>query len=224
MITFLSFVSFFILCSGASQVFAQWQQLNVPTPDPDDPIISVRHLGDKLFVGTYGGTFKSTDEGLTWTSLTNNGIPEGALIDGFAVMGNTIVAVNIRQFGGVYRSADRGENWVQSNTGLGNDSEYVRTVYAYNQNFFLGVGSYNTVSEAVYYSNDGANWGLRNSGITGTEKGAEQFASVGSNLFVSIDYLSGEGSIEQLMKEKIGRISVHNFLEIHIIWLEYLII
>ncbi len=189
--TFICFVNFLIICSSASQIFAQWQQLNVPTPDPDDPIISVLDLGDKLIVGTYGGTFKSTDEGLTWSSLTNNGIPESALIARFALLGNTIVAVNIRRFGGVYRSVDRGENWEPSNTGLGNDSEYVRTVYAYNQNFFLGVGLYNTVSSAVYYSNDGASWGLRNNGITGTEKGTVQFASVGQNLFASVDYLTG---------------------------------
>jgi len=187
--TLLYSVSLLILFS-TSQIFSQWQQLNVPITDLD-PVISVLDLGDKLIVGTYGGTFKSTDEGLTWTSLTNNGIPESALIDCFAVMGNIIVAVNIRQFGGVYRSADRGENWEPSNTGLGNDSEYARTIYTYNQNFFLGVGLYNTVSAAIYYSNDGANWGLRNNGITGTEKGTVQFASVGQNLFASVDYLTG---------------------------------
>lgn len=186
----LFFVSVLILI-GTSQSFSQWQQLNVPTPNSDDPIISVLDLGDKLFVGSYGGTFKSTDEGLTWTSLTSSGIPESALIDCFAVIGGTIIAVNIRHFGGVYRSADRGENWEPSNTGLGSDSEYVRAVYAYNQNFFLGVGLYNTVSNAVYYSNDGLTWGLRNNGITGTEKGTVQFASVDQNLFASVDYLTG---------------------------------
>lgn len=195
--TFIQYFSLIILCISSSPVFGQWQQLNIPIP-VEEPVISVLDLGDKLFVGTYEGTFKSTDEGLTWSSLTNNGIPESALIDRFAVMGNTIVAVDIRQFGGVYRSVDRGETWASSNTGLGNDAARTRTVYEYNGKFFLGVGAFNAVSEALYYStDDGASWEVRNSGIIGTEKGVYEFASVGQNLFASVD---GSGFNRKLYK------------------------
>ncbi len=188
-------VSLLFLSSGVNQIMGQWEQLNVPTPGTDDLIISVLDLGDKLFVGSYGGTFKSTDEGLTWTSLTNNGIPESARIYYFAVLGNTIIATSsipIGIYAGVYRSSDRGETWQRSNSGLGNDSINTRTVYKYNGKFYLGVGSTSSASAALYYStDDGVSWEVRNNGISVTEKRVEEFASVGQNLFASVDFTGG---------------------------------
>lgn len=64
--------------------------------------------------------------------------------------------------GGIYRSSDKGESWIESNSGLTNLS--VQTLAISGTNVFAGTGTY---SGSVYRStNDGSSWTRVNSGLT----------------------------------------------------------
>ncbi len=106
-------------------------------------------LNNKILVGTQYSVQISSDNGVSWSSLT--GLPA---MTGFASNTQGYYAGTIR---GIYRSAD-GVLWTAANTGM--MSGNVRSVVSLNNKFFT------TSSNNLYSSADwGTSWQLLNTGI-----------------------------------------------------------
>jgi len=71
--------------------------------------------GTKLFAGTDGGIFLSTDNGTSWTAV-NTGLTN-TTVHALAVSGANLYAGTE---GGVFLSTDNGTSWTAVNTGLTN--------------------------------------------------------------------------------------------------------
>ncbi|HMZ18140.1 MAG TPA: BACON domain-containing carbohydrate-binding protein, partial [Blastocatellia bacterium] len=131
--------------------------------------------GTNLFAGTYGGVFRSTDNGSTWTAV-NNGLTH-TYINALTVSGTTLFA-GTDYGGGVFRSADNGSTWTAVNNGLTASSVYALTVSG--STLFAGT------DDGMFRSTDnGATWTVGNNGLTATRV----FALVvsGSTLFAGTD-------------------------------------
>ena len=82
--------------------------------------LAISSSGD-VFAGTwYGGVYRSTNNGSSWT-LTSNGLPF-ANEPGYSLAINSSGEVFAGTNGGVYRSTDNGSRWTLANNGLINTS------------------------------------------------------------------------------------------------------
>jgi photosystem II stability/assembly factor-like uncharacterized protein len=68
-----------------------WRRLAVPKAKRITAI-AVDGRGNRLFVGTSDGVFRSTDDGGTWTALRRGFDPEGLLINVLELRGNVLYA------------------------------------------------------------------------------------------------------------------------------------
>ena len=84
--------------------------------------------------GPGSGLYKSTDEGLTWKRLEDNGLPTGVWgrIGVSAASNNVVYSLIDAKAGGLYRSDDGGVNWqrVSSDARLSERPWYFSRVYA----------------------------------------------------------------------------------------------
>ena len=87
---------------------AQWKQL--PVGSPGGGLWGVAVAGSNVFAGTAGGIFKSTNNGETWTNVSN------IYTLCFAVKGSEIFAGT--EVNGVIVSSDNGETWIQRDSAL----------------------------------------------------------------------------------------------------------
>jgi photosystem II stability/assembly factor-like uncharacterized protein len=108
-IMFLSSVFAAVLLSLVRPCYAQWVQTNGPY---GGMIECLAADGANLYTGTFGGVYRSTDNGGSWSSagLTNT------LVWSLASHGSTLLAGTNGK--GVYLSTDRGGSWTQVNAGL----------------------------------------------------------------------------------------------------------
>ncbi|HMV84502.1 MAG TPA: IPT/TIG domain-containing protein, partial [Blastocatellia bacterium] len=128
--------------------------------------------GTNLFAGTYGGVFRSTDNGSTWTAV-NNGLTH-TYINALTVSGTTLFA-GTDYGGGVFRSADNGSTWTAVNNGLTASS--VSALAVSGSTLFAGTDG------GVFRSADnGSTW---TAGLTATRVFA--LAVSGSTLFAGTD-------------------------------------
>jgi hypothetical protein len=89
--------------------------------------LSLAASGDRLFAGSNGRIYRSTDHGSHWTELTA-GLPSDVVVHAFAFSGSSIFAGTTSQSvlgdGGVFLSTDNGTSWTPINTGLLNSNVY----------------------------------------------------------------------------------------------------
>ena len=71
--------------------------------------------GTKLFAGTRGGVFLSTNNGTSWTPV-NSGLPEYTTVNALVVSGTNLFAGT--QGAGVFLSTNSGTSWIAVNSGL----------------------------------------------------------------------------------------------------------
>ena len=74
---------------------------------------------DHIFAGTFGGVFRSTDNGDHWVAV-NNGLEFPFVISLAVDCGVETSFAGTFEGGGVYRSTDDGENWTLVDNGLTN--------------------------------------------------------------------------------------------------------
>ena len=159
---------------------AQWQQTNGPEGGYTDNIIKV---SDFLFVnGQAGGIFRSTDYGLTWTSV-NNGLPPSPHCFSLTHFENNLYASISGS--GIYFSADFGENWIPINNGISASTSY--SLFVNGQDIYAGS------SEGGYYysSNHGETWTLYSGDFSGMQ--IRDFVLLGNKLFAAANGPQGAG-------------------------------
>ena len=98
-----------LLCCSIA-VGSTWRPTNGPQ---GGTVVSLTHNGSQFYAAV-GGVHRSSDEAATWTSA-NNGIPEGAVVNSIAAIGDVVVASTDPE---VYVSTDGGASWTLVDTGL----------------------------------------------------------------------------------------------------------
>jgi hypothetical protein len=100
---------------------------------------------DYIFVGGYGGLFRSNNDGISWQQV-NNGFPVGMVVQALTFVGNVIFvgsfAFPVVNALGVYVSYDNGDHWAAQNTGLTNLASATISIvnnYVFNGSFGNGV-------------------------------------------------------------------------------------
>jgi hypothetical protein len=143
-------------------------------------IYSFANIGNNIFAGSSVGAWRSTNNGVNWTSIGLN----TKEIRSVAVLGADVFAsvVNINSPEGVYKSTNNGTNWTQ--TSLNNLDVEVLSVSG--NNIYAG-----TESGVYRSSNNGANWtflGLENIYV-------QTLLSVSSGIYVGADLWSAGGGV-----------------------------
>ncbi len=161
-------ISIFLLL-GTNPLLAQWVQTDGPF---GGSVSAITVSGKDIFAGSgLGGVFLSTDDGETWTEISN-GLPS-AYIAGLAASPNAtggmyvFAATNV----GVFRSTNTGASWEAADTGLSNTN--INTLCFFNGNLFAGR------FDGVFMSYNAANWGL--TGLKGID--VQCLVAYGGNLF-----------------------------------------
>jgi photosystem II stability/assembly factor-like uncharacterized protein len=134
--------------------YSQWVQTNGPFAGIVTALLAKDNY---ILLGTQtGGVYRSTDNGLSWTSSSNGlyATPTTLEVDGFAVMGSNVYAATAW---GVSLSTDNGISWTTVQSGMPSGRVYALAVSG--NNLFAASGS------AIYYSsNNGTSWNAANVG------------------------------------------------------------
>lgn len=131
-------------------------------------LVSIITSGNNIVASGSGGSYISTNTGVSWSPIT---LP---ITSSFASIGGSNYAATIN---GVYVSSDNGSSWTSQNAGLGTSK--ISTILASGNNLFVGGNG------IVFLSSNGGEWtsisnGLPSEGILG-------IAISGSTIFVATD-------------------------------------
>lgn len=147
-------------------------------------VFALASAGNHLFAGTYDGAYRSSDSGATWARIDT-----GRMIINFrsmAMIGGILFAGS-GYGGGIYRSLDQGDSWLESGTGLG----YFPIVYSlgsFGGDYFAG-----TNGGGFRSTDTGKTWtkmeGLPNAGLRDflAKDGKLFFGTWGAGVFRSLD-------------------------------------
>jgi photosystem II stability/assembly factor-like uncharacterized protein len=138
---------------------------------------SIASDGINIYVGTYGGILKSSNDGVTWSNVSS-GLPQGTIVNTLCLFNTKIFAGT---YDGIYVSDDGGSTWSPSNNGytvLTYPDKNILTIYAVGNKLFLGT------TTGVYVSNDeGALWQPSNLGMPFTQ--VNEYRVINSYLFAA---------------------------------------
>ncbi len=124
--------------------------------------------------------WKSTDKGLTWSNITLYRYPY--LINTIIANGNNVFWGNTD---GIYRSTNKGVNWVKTMSGIGTSDTNISALSFYNNNIVAG-----TTSGKVYLStNNGDSWSTINDGFP-NDRYVQCFAVNNNILYAGLFYNS----------------------------------
>ena len=156
-------------------VNAQWQHSGGPE-GIDVKSINVLDNGTLINQNHIYYVGYSTDNGDNWNQTAMNGIPsDDRIVFGrFTVSGNSLLFYSF-DYDRVYRSADNGENWSESNTGI-TIPVTAQSLFTFNDTVYL------QVSDGFYKSGDnGQNWSKET--ISGSKLNVNTIIS--NNLWIS---------------------------------------
>ncbi len=117
---------------------AQWTQVARPNTYEIHTLVSV---GTNIFAGfngyssNYGGIYRSTDNGDTWSAVDSGLVKNGKdtiNVLHLAAVGNTIIAGTDSE--GIFISTDNGDSWGQSNNGIADSTNQVLSITAIDTN------------------------------------------------------------------------------------------
>ena len=154
-----------LLCPYAS---AQWVQTSGPEGGQIHCIVAI---DSRLFAGTSGGVFLSTNAGTTWTPV-NAGLWNPVVVSLVVLDANLFAATN---GAGVFRSTNYGETWTNVSAGFGNLA--MNDLAVAGTTLFAATGG-----AGIYRSSDyGAHWFSFTDGVS-TDT-VEALAVLDANLF-----------------------------------------
>ncbi|MGD0589787.1 MAG: hypothetical protein ABSA44_03165 [Bacteroidota bacterium] len=117
------------LLISMNSIFAQWVQTNGPY---GGYIHCFAFRGRNIFVGTNGGVFLSTNNGIRWKKINSD--LTNTHVGSFAISGNNIFAGT--SGAGVFLSTDNGTSWSAVNSGLTDIDVY--SIVKSGTNIFVG--------------------------------------------------------------------------------------
>jgi photosystem II stability/assembly factor-like uncharacterized protein len=170
---------------------AQWVQTNWPLGAPwvrtglvSVGITSIVASGGNIFAGKWeGGVFLSTDNGISWTAVSN-GLPTST-VHSLAASGGNIFAGTVSS--GVFRSTDNGVSWTAVNNGLAGYSHiYINTIVINGSNIFAGTGPITVGANGggVFLStNNGEIWTPVNIGLSDSTIPINTLVMNGNDIF-----------------------------------------
>lgn len=181
---FLILIFIQLLIVNQNILQAQWVKTNGPYYW-HETVKSIAVDNNNVYAGTYSKLYKSTNGGLNWIQINNNGSASG--YNSLVISGNNIFAATDV---GIYRSTDAGVNWSLVNSGLPQYTQISAIAIAGN-NIFAGG------SKGVYLStNNGSNWSSANNGLP--NKWVKTIVIKGDDLFIGstggIYYSSDNGT------------------------------
>ena len=157
-----------------------WTAVNNGLADFDVNTLAINASGH-IFVGTagtyvggvfqFGGVYRSTDDGNSWMPV-NSGLPNDTRdvftlainSSGHIFAGNTRGTAGAYHGGGVFRSIDNGNSWMEVNNGLLRPDVKALTINNASGHIFAGTGG------GVFRSaNNGNSWTAINNGLTDLE-------------------------------------------------------
>jgi hypothetical protein len=123
-----------------------------------------------FYAATYKGLYLSTNQGFTWSTRQNNGLPANP--DGtkrlmaLVTEGGNLYASTNNPVNSIYRSIDEGNNWVQLGIVL-SQFAYFSTLEKSPGMLFGGINNVNAVHYGVWASSDqGNSWTAVNGGLS----------------------------------------------------------
>ncbi len=185
----------FFLSNGTQ---AQWVKATGPNAVPVQALVSV---GANIFAGfngnktNYGGIYRSTDNGNTWSVADSGLVKNGSdtlNILSLAAMSDTIIAGTDSE--GIFISTNNGNSWKQMNNGIADSSNQVlkaMAVGANDSNIYVAI-----FGVGVFVSNDaGQNWKLIDNGLPSSYFGTLAYINLKEFRFIkSYIYLIGDGT------------------------------
>jgi len=146
--------------------------------------------GNDILAGTWYGVSKSSDNGSSWTTLPDVGLPSNATVTSLAFIGANIFAGvygSSTDNSGVFLSGDNGSNWLTRNNGL--TDTVITSLATSGTTIFAG-----TFSGGVFSSSDnGLYWTAVNTGLTNLKintlmvNGTALFAGTDKGIFLSLN-------------------------------------
>lgn len=179
-----TFLFLLFLCTSITTLYAQWVERSNGIHGAN--VRAFVSDGLNLYAGTTNGVYRSSDNGITWTTA-NAGI-ENTHVYALVIFGGNLYAgvdedASTPFGGGVYLSTDSGLTWTAMNTGLTNLR--VISLAVSGSNLFAA-----TLGGGVFLSaNAGASWSSVNTGITNLN--TRKLLTVGTNLFAGAYGFSG---------------------------------
>ena len=144
-------VIIFCVVSATNTLNAQWVQATSPAPGQ---IKCIAVSGSDLFEGNgQGQVFHSTDDGDTWTEVTNNLHNHAVYIGYLAYDGTHLIAID-SDGGGIFLSTDKGTSWTAINNGL--TDPWIENVIISGTKFYAG----STYGQVFVSTNSGTSWSM----------------------------------------------------------------
>ena len=130
-----------------------------------------------IYAGTFDGVFRSTNDGLDWTNLSNI---TGTISLELNSEGHIFVGT---AGSGVYRSTDSGSSWLAINTGIPTGGRVISAILA-NQNGDLFVGT----NDGIYRSTNNGNYWIHYPNIVET---IQDIKNTGLGYLIAGSFYSG---------------------------------
>lgn len=115
--------------------------------------------GSNLFAGSRGSVYLSTNNGVSWNSVSG-GLPGNHDITSIVISGTNIFAGSDAY--GVFRSTNNGSNWIAVNNGL--TTLYVNSLLVFDNSLYAATNL--TAGGGIFRStNNGTNWTTASNGL-----------------------------------------------------------
>ena len=139
-------IPFFIIIILLSSYIHAQQWVQTRGPGGGDVVDFIEQNG-VILSATYGGIYRSTDNGDTWLH-SGNGIDDGVFVSTFASTGNYIYGAGT--YSGLFRSADNGLNWTEVIVPV----SFITKLFASHDTLYVGCdgcGVYRSVGNAASF-------------------------------------------------------------------------
>ncbi len=134
-----------------AHIMSSWTSASGPGVGTVNAIVRGSIDPDRIYLGTYGGIYRSTDNGLTWHQANSGMFSDVVRALAIDPLTNTLYAGTD---GGIFISTDGAESWTYSIAGIGDISTWggIRCIHISGDRIYTGAG------EIYRSTNGGESW------------------------------------------------------------------